>query len=72
MISDDVDYKFCEKMRAEGLASRRAILKRAVGLNPREAYAETEVTALSVIPAQAGIQEYEDGFRVSRCSPGMT
>jgi hypothetical protein len=31
------------------------------------------LAALStVIPAQAGIQFFAPGFRVSRCSPGMT
>jgi hypothetical protein len=29
-------------------------------------------TKPSVIPAQAGIQFVAPGFRVSRCSPGMT
>jgi hypothetical protein len=34
--------------------------------------AETRGVSLSVIPAQAGIQSFAPGFRVSRRSPGMT
>jgi hypothetical protein len=36
------------------------------------AKAETAGFSRFVIPAQAGIQALAPGFRVSRCSPGMT